>query len=38
VLAAQSLPDMYQAAWAEAAKDQPAWDATLKDGLADEAW
>jgi hypothetical protein len=37
-LTARSLPDMYQAAWEEAAEDRSAWDATLKDGLADETW
>ena len=32
------LGDLYEAAWDEAADDLPAWDATLKDGLSDEAW
>ena len=30
------LGDMYEAAWDEGM--DPAWDVTLKDGLADETW
>jgi Arc/MetJ-type ribon-helix-helix transcriptional regulator len=37
-LVAQSLPDMYEAAWDESAGDRAVWDATLRDGLGDEAW
>jgi len=37
-LKTMSLGDMYEAAWDEWAADQPAWEATVKDGLADETW
>jgi len=37
-LRTMSLGDLYEAAWDDWAADQPAWDATVKDGLADEAW
>ena len=37
-LRVMSLGDMYEAAWDEWAAEQPAWDATIKDGLTDETW